>query len=295
MRVKATLARHVADVVRHAPRWATEPLAVALGLLLSGTYERRATRENLARVYPHWPEERRRALARDAYRHAARILIEFLHTRKYTDEEIFERVRLENARLLAEVHAEGTGVLLLSGHFGNWEWLGRRVRVEGYRFAALYKEPKDEHLAERLRKTRAESGIVQIDYDDMRSAVKWLRNGGVLGIIMDQEPHGDEGAIAPLLGQPTMTHVGPFRLAHRIGVPTLTVFSRRTGRQRYEARLQRFRLSGREDVEEAVADDAAAFNARLEAAIRRDPDHWLWMYRRWRRLGRRLATSGGVA
>ena len=289
--MRATLARHIVDAVRYAPRRATEPLAVVLGMLLSATYEKKATRENLARVYPTWSEDRRRELASEAYRHAARILIEFLHTRKYTDEEIGDRVRLVNAHLLAEAHAEGKGVLMLSGHFGNWEWLGRRVRVEGYRFAALYKEPKDENLAERLRATRAESGIVQIDYDDMRSAVKWLRGGGVLGIIMDQEPRGDEGAIAPLFGQPTMTYTGPFRLAHRTGVPTLTVFSRRTGPQRYEAPLERFELSGRDDVDAAVADDAAAFNARLEAAIRRDPSHWLWQYRRWRRLGRKLAAS----
>jgi len=293
--VKAALARHVADVVRHAPRGATEPLAFVLGSLLSATYEREAALANLARVYPHWSEARRRDVARRAYRHAARILIEFLHTSKYTDEEIRERVRLENADLLAEAHAEGKGVLLLSGHFGNWEWLGRRVRVEGYRFAALYKEPKDEALAARLRATRAESGIVQIDYDDMRSAVRWLREGGVLGIIMDQEPREGEGAIAPLLGQPTMTYTGPFRMAHRIGVPTMTVFNRRTAPQRYRARLERFRLSARDDVDRAVADDAAAFNARLEAAIRRDPDHWLWMYRRWRRLGRRLAAATPVS
>jgi KDO2-lipid IV(A) lauroyltransferase len=97
--------------------------------------------------------------------------------------------------------------------------------------------------------------------------------------------------IAPLFGQPTMTHVGPFRLARMAGAPLLTFFCSATGRGRYRARLEPLPASEAVDPETAVAEDAARFNARLEAAVRADPEHWMWMYRRWARIDRRARAA----
>jgi KDO2-lipid IV(A) lauroyltransferase len=296
VQVRARLARWITDGVRRAPRSLTEPLALGLGVLLMLTYERRIVLENLARVYPGWSPLRRWSVAFAAYRQMSRALVEFLHTRYYTDEEIRERVAIENLDALAAAQAEGRGIVVLSGHYGNWEWLARAIAAAGYSFAVLYKEPKDEGLGARLRDTRQAAGVRQIDHDDMRSAIQWLRRGGVLGIVMDQEPRrtGD-GALAPLFGQPTMTHVGPFRLARLARVQLVTVFCRRVGPGRYRGRLEPFPLSHAPDLEVAVAEDAAAFNARLEAAIRQAPDHWLWMYQRWKRLERRQERKEAAA
>jgi KDO2-lipid IV(A) lauroyltransferase len=105
---------------------------------------------------------------------------------------------------------------------------------------------------------------------------------------MDQEPRkGADGVAAPLFGHPTMTHTGPFRLARMARAPLLTFFCRADGRGCYRARLELLEASGSTDIESAVAEDAARFNARLEAAVRRDPEHWMWMYRRWARMDRR--------
>ncbi len=288
MRVKARLARRMADAVRRAPRALTEPLAFGLGALLMLSYERRAALANLSRAFPEWSGARRWAVAFAAYRQMARALVEFLHTRDYSDAEIRERVAIDDLGLLTAAHREGRGAILLSGHYGNWEWLGRRIVAEGLPFAVLHKEPKDSGLGARLKETREAAGLVQIDHDDMRSALQWLRRGGVLGIIMDQEPHkARDGAVALLLGQPTMTHVGPFRLARLTRSPLFTVFCRRNGRGSYRGRIEAFGLSGDPDAERASGEDAAAFNARLETAIRQAPDHWLWMYPRWKRLARR--------
>ena len=251
-------------------------------------YERGPALANLERAYPEWSRPRRWMVGFAAYRQMTRALVEFLHTAAYSEAEIRERVAIENPETLAAAHAAGRGVLLLSGHYGNWEWLGRRIVAGGYPFAVLYKEPKDVGLGERLRETRRAAGLVQIDHDDLRSAIQWLRRGGVLGIIMDQEPRRSrDGALAPLFGQPTMTHVGPFRLARLTGSPVLTIFCRRVGRSRYRGRFEPFAPSEAVDAERAAAEDAAAFNERLEAAVRRAPDHWLWMYPRWKRLARR--------
>ncbi|MDX1624565.1 MAG: lysophospholipid acyltransferase family protein [Gemmatimonadota bacterium] len=292
MRLRERLAASAAGLVRRAPRAAATPLAWIVGALLMAAHGRRATLENLERAFPEWSRIERWRVAFAAYRNTAHAAVEFLHAHKIGDEEMRDRVELVNPEAIAEAHGGGRGVILVSGHFGNWEWLGRRVSVEGYRFAALYKEPKGTALAERLRDQREAAGIPVIDHEDTRAALRWLRDGGVLGVIMDQEPkRPEDGAVAPLFGHPTRTHVGPFRLARMTGAPILSVFARRTGSGRYRARFTPFEPSGDPDPDRANAADAAAFNARLEAAIRRNPDHWLWMYPRWKRISRGSAVE----
>jgi len=287
MRLRARLAARTADLVRRLPRSLGEPAATGIAALLMTAYGRSTALESLARAFPDLSVAGRRRLAFASYRQMARTLVEVLHGHHYTDAEIRDRVRLENVDLLDRAVAEGRGVIMLSGHYGNWEWLGRRVKAEGHPFAALYKEPKDEALAARLKEAREDAGLVTIDHDDMRGALAWLKSGGVLGIIMDQEPRRSrDGAVAPLFGRPTRTHVGPFKLARVVGAPLFTLFCRRVGTARYAGRVEPFPLSTAEDPERAAAADAAAFNARLEAAVREDPGHWLWMYDRWKRLER---------
>jgi KDO2-lipid IV(A) lauroyltransferase len=292
VRLKTAVARGVTAGLQRMPRALTAPLAHAAGALLWAGFDRQVANENLERVYPDWSAGRRRWTAFRSYGRMARSLVEFLHTSKYSDAEILARVTLDDESALDEALKAGRGAILLSGHFGNWEWLARRVAAAGHPFAVLFKEPGDPVLAERLRSTRAAAGIEQIDHDDMRAAVRWLRRGRVLGIVMDQEPRRTaEGVVAPLFGQPTMTHVGPFRIARMADAPLLTFFCRANGRGRYRARLEPLQSSDAADPETAVAEDAARFNARLEAAVREDPEHWMWMYRRWARIDRRARVE----
>ena len=292
MRLKTRVARGGTAGLQRMPRTLTTPLAYAVGILLWASYDRRVANENLERVFPGWSPGRRRWTTFRSYGRMARSLVEFLHTAKYSDADIRERVTLDDEGALDAALKAGRGTILLSGHFGNWEWLARRVAA-AHPFAVLFKEPGDPVLAERLRRIRAAVGIEQIDHDDMRSAVRWLLKGRVLGIVMDQEPRKtSEGVIAPLFGQPTMTHVGPFRLARMAGAPLLTFFCRATGPGRYRARLEPLPASEAADPDTAVAEDAARFNARLEAAVRADPEHWMWMYRRWARIDRRARAAG---
>jgi KDO2-lipid IV(A) lauroyltransferase len=296
VRLKASVARGVTAAVQRMPRGLTTPLAAAVGTLLWAGFDRRVANENLQRVYPQWSSFRRRRTAYRSYKRMARSLVEFLHTGKYSREEILARVELVNERALDGALESGRGAILLSGHFGNWEWLARRVAAAGHPFAVLFKEPGDPVLAERLRAIRASAGIEQIDHDDMRAAVRWLRKGRVLGIVMDQEPRRvAEGVVAPLFGHATMTHVGPFRLARMSGAPVLTFFCRAAGRGRYRARLEPLPESDAADPEIAVAEDATRFNARLEAAVRESPEHWMWMYRRWARIDRRARAEHGAS
>ncbi len=289
MRLTAPAAAALLDVLRAAPDALDGPLsAVVTGLLYASG--RRMAEENLARAFPDWPPERRREVARGSYRQTARALLEVLHGSRRSDDEIRDRVCLDPDGL-PEAVAAGDGVLLLSAHYGNWEWLARRVAAEGLPLTAVYKEPKDPDLGERLREARAGTGVEYVAHDDPRAQIRRLKDGQILGIVMDQEPRrAVDGAVVPLFGIPTRTHVAPFKLARLTGSRVVTAFCAATEPGRYRAAIEPFPLSDDPDPERAVATDAAAFNARLEAAVRESPEMWAWSYQRWKRIDRAAAA-----
>ena len=129
MRLKTAVARGVtaglpADAARfHAP------LAALVGTLLWVGFDGASRTRTWARL-SRLAAGRRRRTAYRSYARMARSLVEFLHTPKYSDAEILERVTLDNESALDEALEGRRGAILLSGHFGNWEWLARRVAAQ---------------------------------------------------------------------------------------------------------------------------------------------------------------------
>ena len=281
--VRASVFPSVVRLLCKLPERLHAPCAFVLGAFLFVSYRRRVVQANLAFAFPEWSSAQRRQTVWAYYQHLAQVLIESLHTTDYTEAEFRDRVVLEQEEVVSEALASGRGVIFLTGHFGNWEWAARRAAIEWGGLAVLYNRPRDDALDELLVKLRGEAGMTLIDYTDARGSIKWLRNGGCLGITMDQEPL--TGVTAPLFGRPALTHAGPFRLARMAHSAVVTGFCHRVQAGRYRTRFEAFPLTGAEADERAILIEAAEFNARLEDAVRRNPDQWLWTHRRWKRSG----------
>jgi KDO2-lipid IV(A) lauroyltransferase len=279
--VRTRVYPRVVWLLRRLPRRLLTPSALVLAALLFVLYRRGVVRANLAFAFPEWSSTQRRQTVWAYYKHLARLMVESLHTTDYTEVEFRDRVVLEQKEVMSEALARGQGVVFLTGHFGNWEWLARRAAIEWGRLAVLYSRPHDDALDELLVKLRGEAGMTLIKYTDARSSIRWLRKGGILGITMDQEPL--TGVTAPLFGRPALTHAGPFRLARMAHSVVVTGFCHRVGTGRYRARFEPFPLTGAKSDERAILVEATEFNARLEDAVRRNPDQWLWTHRRWKR------------
>jgi len=118
---------------------------------------------------------------------------------------------------------------------------------------------------------------------------KHLRAGGIVWFALDQDAR--RGVLVNFCGQPATTHPGPVRLARSIGAPILIGFVHRLGPGRYELQLKDLvRLpQGKPSQEELVA-ELETLLRYLEEQIRRFPEDWLWVHRRWRR-GKRVAEA----
>ncbi|MDR1921720.1 MAG: lysophospholipid acyltransferase family protein [Candidatus Adiutrix sp.] len=198
---------------------------------------------------------------------------------------------LREAQALAE--ARGSGLLIVTGHIGNWElmcqyaaarFFGRgRVHIVGRSLGS----PLADALVARLRTSGGQGFIFKTG--GAKAMLEVLRGGGSLGTLIDQAAIvNQEGLPLPFLGLPALTNVGPLRLARRNNSPVIMMLFRREGREHIMKVLPLLDKSADPDKKEALIADAVFLNEALSDFIRQYPDQWLWGHRRWK-------TPEGVA
>lgn len=256
--------------------------------LAANRRESKVTDCNLRLAFPDLDPGRRAALQREVMHTTARQALETL--------ALWSRVRRDNlhelivetygTRHLDEAIAAGKGVLLAAPHFGNWEllnrWLAARTPL-----SILYAPPESKVMEGFLRLVRADADRVtqvRAEAAGVRQLLRYLRGGGVVGILPDQQPRGGEGEFAPFFGVPALTMTLFGRLAQRTGAAVLLAWCERLpgtgpdGRPRFALHL--------EPADPALADPdparaVAALNAEVERVARRDPAQYQWTYKRY--------------
>ena len=248
-------------------------------------------RENLRRVYGNaLPDEEVTRLAQSHYGHLGRLAVEFLWFSLVPGAKRAALVRVENIHSLEEALTQGKGVLVLTGHVGNWEvataaGLGSYPQARG-RF----------YFVRRPFKPRWLDGLVTRRF--VRAGFGVLPKRGGLGAILDRLAAGDlvvypldqhasrkDGVVVDFFGHPASTFRSLAILALNTGAPVVPAASWREpdGRHvlRFEAPLAPFES---DDVNEAIRRNTRAYNAALERMILRHPEQWWWAHRRWKAI-----------
>lgn len=240
-------------------------------------------RRNLELAYPDTPSAERAAMHRAILRGTAWQALETLR--------LWTRPHARNLReMLVETHgvelfdaaiAAGKGVIVAAPHYGNWELLNQWLAAHTP-LAILYRAP-DSALGEAfLRHVRADDDgrVTQIRAEaaGIRQLFKRLRDGGVVGILPDQQPKRGDGEFAPFFGRPAYTMTLLPRLAERSGAAVLFAYCERIGDARFALRI--------EPAPAEIADPdtlvaTTALNAAVERIARRDPAQYQWTYKRY--------------
>ncbi len=247
--------------------------------------EARVARRNLELIRPDLDAAGREALLGEILRTTLRQTFETLR--------LWMRPAARNLGDIAEVHGEplfdaalrsGDGVIVAAPHMGNWEllnqWLANKTPL-----AILYRAPESRVGEAFLRRVRANAGAqveqVRAEAAGVRTLLKRLQKGGVVGILPDQQPKAGEGEFAPFFGKPALTMTLLGRLAHRSGARVLLCWCQRRpgdGRPVFDLHI--------EPAPEGIADAnperaVAALNAGVEAVARRDFAQYQWTYKRY--------------
>ena len=282
---EAAAVRGLAFALGLAPKGLRRRIGRSLGRLAFRVdrRHREVALENLAAAYPDEPETWRQGVARSAFEHLGRLLVEILDQR-HGAAGILPEVRVEGWEHLVRASEEGRGYFLLSGHFGNWERVAFLQAAMGHPLwmvARPLDNPRLERFFQGLREGTGNKVVHK--RNAVREMVRGLKKGAGIAFVVDQN-FGEEGRIfVPFFGRPAATTPSLGRIAARLGVPVVPVFSfpEEEGRYRivYGPPLP---APVSTDPEEAGREITAAATARLEEAVRACPGAWFWMHRRWR-------------
>lgn len=213
------------------------------------------------------------------------LAIDFASTPRLITEWTWHRyVRLTNMREALRILLDGKGAILLTGHFGNWELAGYLLALFGFDVAALMRPLDNVYLNRYVVENRRRKGLELVDKKGaMQSAEGIIRRGAALGFIADQNA-GHKGMFVDFFGTAASTYKSIGLLAMHTGAPIIVGYARRIGRRfQFEVGVERII---RPDEWDAQADPlrwiTQEYTAALENVIRRDPEQYLWIHRRWK-------------
>ncbi|MGH7855413.1 MAG: lysophospholipid acyltransferase family protein [Candidatus Binatia bacterium] len=259
--------------------------AMAHVAYLVGWRLRRIGDFNLKMAFPEMGRRERRRLLRDSIGNLGRHLGEFSRFSTVTPETLRETFDCEGLDKLDAARALGRGVIIITGHLGAWEMISFALSAFGYPFNFLVRRIDNPAIERLIENTRTRFGNRTIDKRGAaRSMLKTLRTGGTLGLLVDINVVRDEGIFVDFFGVPASTTFIAAKLALRTGAAVVPIFAP------WEDRRQRFVMhigapltiqrSG--DEEEDIRQLTSRFTKTVEDYVRRYPDQWLWIHKRWR-------------
>lgn len=209
--------------------------------------------------------------------------LEIMYTPVLTPQNFERYISLENRHYMDQALAEGHGVVILTAHIGNWEWLGAGLALTGWPITSVIKrQPNDQHT--RLLNEYREMVGMEIfarGTTELVAAAKAMKKGKALGFLADQDA-GRSGIFVDFFGKTASTPPGPAVFAKRFKAPVVPCFAvrKKEGGHRlliYEPMY--YQDTGNE--EEDIKNFTIRMTNLLENVIRTYPDEWLWFQKRW--------------
>lgn len=267
------------------------PLARALAVMLAGAVYhlhrrlRQVGLRNLEIAYPEMAAAERRRIVRGVFVSLGRQLAEFCRFPSYTRGNISQVAVYEGFENFDAAQRRGKGVLFLTAHLGAWE-VGSFVHsIHGHRLRIVVRaldNPYIDRLVERYRTLHSNSTFEKQDF--ARGLISAMRAGETVGLLMDQNMTPPAGVFVDFFGVPACTASGIARVALHTDasvVPAFTVWDdvRRKYRITFAPQLA---LPKTGDDERDVISATQLFTSVIEEYVRKNPDQWLWVHRRWK-------------
>jgi Kdo2-lipid IVA lauroyltransferase/acyltransferase len=287
-RLEYLIVRSLIALMRVTPDLLVRGCGTVVGLTfyaVDGAH-RRIAEQNLATAFPARSAAERRTIARGAFAHFGRLLMELLKFSTLSREQMLARVEFDGEERARAAYAHGHGVLFVTGHFGFWELqaLVHALRVEPVAvLGRALDNPQLNRLLEQIRQGTGNTVIYR--KGTIRRVMRTLQAGHGAAVLIDQHIMSRDAVSVDFFEQPASTTSAVAALALRTGAIVLPVFALPLGRGRYRMIYEHPIKPPRPDSENAIREFTQRCTDVLEMYVRRHPELWLWMHRRWRDAG----------
>ena len=247
-----------------------------------GPHRRLAVR-NLRNAFPLRSESECRVIARDMFSHFGRLLMVLLKFSTMSRDRMLAHVEFEGDDRVVNAHGQGKGVLLFTGHFGFWE-INALVHALQISPMAVLARPLDNPLLHRLLESvrTATGNSVIYRRGAIRRVLRALEANTAVAVLIDQHMQSADAIYVDFFNRPAATTSALAALALRTGAPVVPVFALPLPGGRFRMVYEHPVDPPRADHPDAVREFTQRCTDVLEMYVRRYPELWLWMHRRWR-------------
>ena len=277
--------RVVAAIVALLPMAVVRRIGASIGRVayVVDGHHRRIAIENLTAAFPARPDAERRAFARAMFAHFGSLLLELLKFGTYTREQMLAAVELEGDERVRHAYQQERGVLFFTGHFGYWEMQALVEPLHHPPISVLARPLDNPRLHDMLERIRTRTGNSVIYRDGaVRKVLRELAANHGVALLIDQHLHTADAVHVDFFRRRAATTSALAALALRTGAPVIPVFALPLPRGRYRLVYEHAVDPPQTDTPDAVRDFTQRCTDVLEMYVRRYPELWLWMHRRWR-------------
>ena len=281
-----TLLKLLIRLLGRLPVAAADFLANLLGLLWFRIDRRRrvVTLSNLTHAFGReMTPARIELMGKQIFKNIASILFEVAWSQKFDKEGFLAHFTVNGLEHLKKAHAKGRGVIVVSCHMGNFEMLIPAIDETGYKGYAIYRKLDFQPLERLMREARQRFGVTMVP---MRGASKkidaLLRDGAVIGTLLDQNVDWYKGVFVDFFGRPACTNKGLAVLAMRTKAPVIALYTIRHKRKYRIEFLPEIPLEDTGDRIKDIENNTQKFTSVIESMVRQHPDQYFWVHNRWK-------------
>lgn len=245
-------------------------------------YRKKYVMENLRNSFPEKSENELKDIARRFYRHFCDLVVEILRIAHMKDKELLRRMTFPDIEILHELYDKKKNIIIVTGHYNNWEWLHHYPLISGYRCLVVYMPLANKYFDKWMNNSRSCFGGVLLPFDDTyRMVLDFYRKNELflVGLIADQAPPPESPWWTTFLHQETAFFLGPEKIAKKLDMTVI-----------YQ-KINKIRRGYYNVTYEVITDDpkntkpfeiTETFIRLLERDVREKPEYWLWTHRRWK-------------
>ena len=273
-------------LLQHIPRLAAIGLMRIIGSLIF-TFDKHGRQRTISHLTMAFGHEKSTAeiscLAGQVYRHFATALADTMRLPVILRQGINRLISVHGIHHLEQALAEGHGVLMITGHFGNWELLGAWMAQNGYPLRVVGTTLENPGIDKIVVEMRNQAGYTNIARGaGTREILRSLRQGCAIGMLIDQDTKV-QGAFVQFFGQLAHTPTGPVILARKFEIPIIPIFMHLKDDLSYQIECEPpLDLEYTQDDAHDLIVNTQKCSDAYERVIRRFPAQWVWMHKRWK-------------
>jgi KDO2-lipid IV(A) lauroyltransferase len=249
-------------------------------LKISG-YRKKVIVKNLKNSFPQKSGAEIESITQNYYRYLSDLVLETLKTLKMTKEEAIAHCHFKNTEWLEKLYAEKRSIIVVMGHYGNWEWAGPAFTLSTkFQLNVIYRPLSNTYFEKMMTGMRTKFGtrITPVNLT-LREMVATRNEITATALVADQTATPDNAYWTTFLHQDTAVYVGPEKLAKKFNYPVVYMNAKRIRRGYYEVTPELLFAEPKNTVDGQICE---SFMQRLEQEIQNDPTTWLWSHRRWK-------------